>query len=137
MKRKLWLAVIVGLLFMTLPAPASAMDIPNGLYLVADDGAYTYLGKLTANTYDAESIYNPYGTYGSKYSSQSIFNQYGTYGSKYSSYSPFNQYSYTPPLVVLASNNTTIVVGRLTINTYLSNSWSPYTLYGFLQRAGY
>lgn len=47
-----------------------------------------FLGKLNADCYDSESIWNEYGTYGSKYSSKSIWNEYGTYGSEYSSYSP-------------------------------------------------
>ena len=32
------------------------------------------LGKLNADCYDSESIWNEYGTYGSKYSSKSIWN---------------------------------------------------------------
>ena len=48
---------------------------------LADD---TYLGKLSANPYGADSTANAYGTYGSEYSSKSINNQYGEYGSEYS-----------------------------------------------------
>ena len=59
-----------------------------------------FLGKLNADCYDSESIWNEYGTYGSEYSSKSIWNEYGTYGSEYSSYSPWNEYASTPPVVV-------------------------------------
>ena len=83
-------------------------------FLLADDGQY--LGKLTLNKYDSESIMNQYGSYGSKYSSTSIFNQYGSYGSKYSSLSPYNQYSSTPPLIYLRGRK----VGFLTKNRYVS-----------------
>ena len=61
----------------------------NELRIIADDG--TFLGTLNENTYDSNSIYNEYGTYGSKYSAKSILNQYGNYGSDYSALSPFNK----------------------------------------------
>lgn len=69
------------------------------LYLYSNDGR-TYLGKLTTNKYDDESIFNEYGKYGSKYSTYSIFNEYGTYGSKYSNESAFNEYASNPPIIV-------------------------------------
>ena len=37
-----------------------------------------FLGKLNADCYDSESIWNEYGTYGSKYSSKSIWNASGS-----------------------------------------------------------
>jgi hypothetical protein len=40
-----------------------------------------YLGKLSANRYDAESVANAYGSYGSPYSPNSVNNQFGAYGS--------------------------------------------------------
>lgn len=52
-----------------------------------------FLGILSLNKYDKDSLANKYGTYGSQYSSDSIFNKYGTYGSQYNSLSPFNKYS--------------------------------------------
>lgn len=36
-----------------------------------------FLGKLNADCYDSESIWNEYGTYGSKYSSKSIWTNTG------------------------------------------------------------
>lgn len=38
-----------------------------------------YLGKLSANPYDADSTSNPYGQHGSEYSADSINNPYGRY----------------------------------------------------------
>ena len=69
----------------------------SGGRVYAADG--TYLGKLNANKYDAESVANPYGKYGSKYSSTSVNNPYSTYGSTYSSQSATNPYTTTPPRV--------------------------------------
>jgi hypothetical protein len=59
--------------------------------LYANDG--TYLGKVTDNEYDPNSINNPYGKYGSEYSQSSVNNPYSKYGSEYSPYSPNNPYA--------------------------------------------
>lgn len=80
-----------------------------------------FLGKLNADCYDSESIWNEYGTYGSKYSSKSIWNEYGTYGSEYSSYSPWNEYASTPPVVVDSRGN---FYGYLTANEFISQRYS-------------
>ena len=81
-------------------------------FLLAADGQF--LGKLSTNQYDYESILNPYGRYGSKFSSFSIWNQYGRYGSQYSTYSPYNQYSVNSPLIYLRGRQ----YGYLTNNPY-------------------
>lgn len=64
-------------------------------YLIAQDDQF--LGKITKNKYDNDSLLNKYGPYGSKYSSTSIFNPYSQYGSKYGSYSINNPYCSQPP----------------------------------------
>ena len=42
------------------------------LYIYGGKDGDEYLGKLNANRYDSESIWNEYGKYGSKYNSKSI-----------------------------------------------------------------
>lgn len=59
--------------------------------------AQHYLGRLSANPYDADSTSNPYGRYGSPYSPDSINNPYGRYGSPYSPYSVNNPYATQAP----------------------------------------
>ena len=76
-----------------------------------------YLGCLNCNPYDANSIWNAYGTYGSVYSSNSIWNAYGTYGSNYNSYSPWNAYSNDPPVIVDKQGN---FYGYFTKNAFKS-----------------
>ena len=44
--------------------------------IVGQDGQY--LGRLSANPYDSQSVSNPYGKYGSPYSSYSATNPYAT-----------------------------------------------------------
>lgn len=58
-----------------------------------------YLGNLSANQYDSNSVGNPYGRYGSEYSPDSIHNPYGQYGNRYSNDSPNNPYATNPPAI--------------------------------------
>ena len=78
----LTVALVISIMFNIAPAEAV------GLY--ARDG--TYLGEMNANPYDANSISNPYGKYGSPYSPTSINNPYSKYGSPYSTESVNNPY---------------------------------------------
>jgi hypothetical protein len=74
----------------------------------------TYLGKISFDKFEQNSIANPYGDFGSKYSELCIFNSYGVYGSRYSDLSPFNPYSQNPPKIFLSKN----LLGYLTANSY-------------------
>lgn len=100
------------------------------LILIADDDKKTYLGRLTTNKFDSESIYNDFGTYGSKFSSNSIWNEFGSFGGKFSSYSPFNEFTSTPPLIVDGNGN---IFGRLTVNKFVTGAISPYIIYNVLK----
>lgn len=102
----------------TVEDPAPIIEDPTlidgELFLYAQDG--TYLGKLTTDSYDSESIFNEFGTYGSKFSSKSAFNEYAS----------------SPPLVIF--NGETI--GYLTVNKYQADAISPYGLYESLLELG-
>lgn len=75
-----------------------AVTTREEVWLFSGDGT-TKLGCLTCGRYASESVWNPYGTYGSRYSSTSIWNPYGTYGSPYSSTSPWNAFASNPPVL--------------------------------------
>lgn len=109
--------------------PSATIDYPE---LYSND-LKTYLGKLTSNEYDSESIFNEYGDYGSKYSSTSIWNEYSDYGSKYSNESAFNKYATEPPVIVLKGK----IIGYLTLNTSYSNAISPAGLIKWIENNGY
>ncbi len=66
--------------------------------LVSPDGKY--LGTLSADQYDPDSVSNPHGRYGSEYSSDSINNPYGQYGSQHSNDSANNPYATNPPIII-------------------------------------
>jgi hypothetical protein len=87
----------------------------NRLLLFGGDGHKTYLGCLNCSKFDAESVYNTFGTYGSKFSATSIFNQFSEFGSKFSAYSACNPFAADPPVIVDPSGN---YYGRLTVNGY-------------------
>jgi hypothetical protein len=84
------------------PAPLvpSQPVVSTALLLFGGEGHRVFLGCINCSQYDSDSIFNEYGTYGSKYSDTSIWNPYGTYGSRYSDDSPWNPYASNPPVVV-------------------------------------
>jgi glutaredoxin-related protein len=79
-------------------------------FLIANDNEY--LGKLTSNEYDSDSLLNQFGPYGNEFSPKSIFNEFGTYGSEFSSLSPFNKFTSTPPKIFVDGQ----FYGHLTVN---------------------
>lgn len=82
----------------------------EGAVLVAEDG--TYLGKITWNDVDPDSIFNNVGRFGSDVSATSIWNDVSRYGSDISADSPFNDMALSPPRIVKDGN----VVGVLSVN---------------------
>jgi hypothetical protein len=66
--------------------------------IFAQDGQY--LGKLSSNPFDSQSISNPFGQYGSPFSPTSVNNPFGIYGSPYSPLSPNNPFATKPPVII-------------------------------------
>lgn len=91
----------------------------NGSYLVAEDGQF--LGKITDNPFDTDSILNQYSPYGSPYSSTSIFNPYSPYGSEYGAFSINNPYCGSPPKLFINGK----IIGHVTTNRYLHDRIAP------------
>jgi hypothetical protein len=71
-----------------------------GSPILVDRQTGKYLGTLSPNPYDQDSVSNPYGQYGSQYSKDSINNPHGEYGSPYSDKSINNPYATNPPIVI-------------------------------------
>jgi hypothetical protein len=65
--------------------------------IIANDGRF--LGIISRDRFESESIANQFGEYGSRFKPYSIFNETGEYGSEYSPLSPFNEFSNTPPKI--------------------------------------
>jgi hypothetical protein len=101
--------ILIALIFI------SFIVISQELHIYGGRSHDIYLGCLNCNSYNSNSIWNNYGTYGSKYNDKSIWNSYGTYGGSYGDFSPFNTYANYPPVVVDKQGN---FYGYLTINSY-------------------
>jgi hypothetical protein len=100
--------------------PALAWQVP-GYY----GGAY--LGNLSVNPHDPNSISNPYGA-GSPHNPNGIFNRYGPYGSPYSPRSWTNPYATEAPLLFDGQG---AYRGTLSVNPNSRDSISnPYGRYG-------
>ncbi len=92
----------------SIPGSAAQSEYSSGSsspQLRGSDGKY--LGRVNKNKYDADSIANPFGRYGSKYSPDSVNNPYGKYGSPYSPYSATNPYATEAPKIYAPESYTT------------------------------
>lgn len=71
----------------------------NGVaQLYASDNQF--LGVLSSNRYDVNSISNPHGIYGGVHGLYSISNPHGIYGGVHGLHSPYNSYCLNPPVVI-------------------------------------
>ena len=68
--------------------------------ILIDQKTGQYLGNLSTNPNDPDSVSNPHGRYGSKDSEDSINNPDGKYGSPQSNNSLSNPYATNPPIVL-------------------------------------
>lgn len=115
------LATLIGLLI--------ALPVLAGPPILVDPQTGEYLGTLSNNKYDPDSISNPYGQYGSKYSPDSVNNPFGQYGSTYGSKSATNPYGNNAPIIV--DPDTGRYLGHYSTNPYAPDSTSnPYGHYG-------
>ncbi|AUM01534.1 hypothetical protein B4966_09045 [Rhodocyclaceae bacterium] len=95
-------------------------DILNGAVIIAQDSNNTFLGKVT-NSFDNQSIFNEFGTYGNEFSSKSIWNEFSTFGNEFNSNSPFNEFSSSPPMLIKNRK----ILGYLSANKSIKSSISP------------
>ncbi len=81
----------------TLPGGPLSCAAVEGASVFGQDGKY--LGKITWNSFEHESIGNTFGPHGSEYSATSVFNSFSQYGSEFSALSAFNELAGRPPIV--------------------------------------
>lgn len=72
-----------------------------------------FLGCLSCNEFDSDSIFNAFGRYGSRFSSTSIWNRFSDYGSRFSSFSACNTFASQPPLIVDERGS---ILAEMTVN---------------------
>lgn len=88
-------------------------------FIQAQDGVF--LGKLTPNQFDSESIFNKFGTYGNKFSQTTFLNKFSPYGQQFSQLSAYNSMASSPPQIFHKGQ----FVGYLTKNMRLSPRIDP------------
>ena len=104
--------------------PGTALDcaLLEGALIFADDG--TFLGKITRNTFDQDSIGATLGPHGSSTSQVSIFNRFWKYGDSSSQQSAFNDFASRPPVIYINGN----AVAFLTTNDFKQPRVDPRAL---------
>lgn len=126
MMKLMWRSVASTVVLLSVTA---AMAETKSLLLYGRRDHSVFLGCLTCDDYDGDSVCNRYGTYGSTYSTESIWNRFSDFGSEFSSDSPWNQFSSTAPIIVDADGG---FYGHFTVNSYHSDRTLMPTLVNFL-----
>lgn len=98
-------------------SPALAQNDRQLLYGGAEGDVY--LGCLSCSRYEADSVTNEHGRYGSEHGYASIHNAHGIYGSRYAVTSVCNPHATRPPRIVTARGTD---LGHLTLNPYLEHA---------------
>lgn len=93
---------------------STVLNQANVYYIYSDDGKNQYLGKITTNSFDAESIWNTVSKYGNNVNINNIWNNVGTYGNSTSMYSTSATLATHPPKIYDSNGN---FVAYLTENT--------------------
>ena len=99
------------------------------LLIFGGDEHKVFLGCLSCDEFDTDSVRNQFGSHGSQFASESILNQFGEYGSAFSTHSACNAMASDPPVVVDDSGQ---AYGRLTVNSSAQQIDDPKIL-GWLQ----
>ncbi|MDF5721420.1 MAG: hypothetical protein PUP91_13265 [Rhizonema sp. PD37] len=107
----------------------------NGIgQLWATDGQF--LGLLSSERNDLNSINNPYGIYGSQNGLYSIRNSHGIYGGQYGLYSPYNAYCHNPPIIFYVGQPAIIVTKNVYAQTNGLTRVDPDLLLGVYAQNG-
>lgn len=112
--------------------PVSVIAQPPALLLLGDDDSRTFLGCLSCDEFETDSICNEFGRYGSEFSSDSIWNEFSSWGSEFSSSSPWNEFASGAPVIVDRKGG---FYGRFTVNEFDANQTRIESLRQFLRLA--
>jgi hypothetical protein len=100
-----------------------ARQINGDSYIEAQDGVF--LGKLTPNQFESDSIFNKFGPYGNKFSQSTFLNKFSNYGNQFSQLSANNVMANSPPKIYVKGKFS----GYLTKNKVLSPRIDPNDLF--------
>jgi hypothetical protein len=97
-------------------------------FIEAQDGVF--LGKLTSNKFDSETIFNRFGPYGNKFAQNTFLNKFSSYGSQFSQLSAYNRMATSPPMIYKDGS----FVAYLTKNTKFSPRVDPEEIFDWASR---
>lgn len=100
-------ALLIGA---AVPSTAQSLSDLDGNGFLFNPKTQQFLGNLSSDKFDSESICNQFGDYGSQFSDLSILNQFGDYGSRFSDLSAYNPRAEYPPVLVLSNGEPLAVV---------------------------
>jgi len=127
------LIAVIALAGCALPEaqPGESTEAPRmKLLIYGGPGQAVYLGCLTCDETDPDSVHNPNGNFGNRLSMTSILNGFSDYGSRVSNYSVCNPLATDPPLVVDEARG---AHGRLTVNKYSSQAFQNDDIFRWLE----
>ncbi|MQA92171.1 MAG: hypothetical protein GEU90_18425 [Gemmatimonas sp.] len=107
-------------------ATLEALNDLAGADVVAHDG--TFVGRLSRNPADRDSLVSPSSIWGDPSASESIFNPFGLYGHVEGPLSAFNQSSPTPPRL----ERDGAAIQSLTVNPAISDRIDPNAVISWL-----
>ena len=105
------------------PSTWTLQSIDGSATLIADDG--TYLGLVSSNRFESDSICNRFGDHGSRFASDSVRNRFSTYGSSFGFQSAYSSYATSPPVIYVNAR----AIGYLTKNDSLAGAVDPDVLF--------
>jgi len=117
-KRQGFSAVISALLIFSLLIAYSTSAHSQQILIFGGDNNREFLGCLTCNEYDTNSVFNDFSTYGWG-NDFGKWNPFGNYANSFSSYSACNQFTSNSPVLVDRQGK---FYGRLTLNEYVQGS---------------
>lgn len=111
-----------------LPSKAQSLSDLDGNAFLFNFKTKQFLGNISSDRLDDESICKQFGDYGNQFSDVSILNRFGDYGDQFSDFSAFNPNAEYPPMIVL---NNWEPVAIVTNNPRL-NGIHPGALFGVI-----
>jgi hypothetical protein len=109
----------------------------NGIAQLWSSADGQFLGLLSSDQHDTNSISNLYGIYGSLHDTCSIRNPHGLYGGIHGGHSPYNPYCGKPPVVSYQNQIVLVITRNTNIQTNGLPIIDPDFLLGVYMQLGY
>jgi hypothetical protein len=109
----------------------------NGIAQLCSSADGQFLGFLSSDRHETNSISNLHGIYGSLHGTHSIRNPHGLYGGVHGGHSPYNPYCGNPPVVSYQNQIVLVITRNTNIQTNGLPIIDPDFLLGVYMQLGY